>query len=79
LTHLLLKLENPDFRRIKCLEYIINFAAKVFLFKTGVDAFKKEFEIKKRLCKLEIVRKLWRKKELFEKFYNTVSFIRRTP
>jgi hypothetical protein len=77
LIYLLLKLENPDFKRIRCFRYIINLAAKAFLFKKDADAFKEKFEIKKKLLKLEAVRELWRKKELFENFYNTVNFIRK--
>jgi hypothetical protein len=31
-VYLLLKLEDSDFRRVKCLRYIINLVAKAFLF-----------------------------------------------
>jgi hypothetical protein len=47
LVYLLLKLEDPDFGYMRCLDYIINLAAKVFLFKKDVDAFKEESEFKK--------------------------------
>jgi hypothetical protein len=58
LTYLLLKLEDPDFRRIRYLSHIINLAAKVFLFGKDADAFKKESETKKKLLKLKAVKKL---------------------
>jgi ribosome biogenesis protein Nip4 len=33
-------IKDPDSRRIRCLEYIINLAAKAFLFGRNADAFK---------------------------------------
>jgi hypothetical protein len=42
LTYLRFNLKDPDFRYIKCLKYIINLAAKAFLFKKNADAFKEE-------------------------------------
>jgi hypothetical protein len=62
LAHLLPKLEDPDSRRVRCLGHIINLAAKAFLFGKDADAFEEESETKKKLCKLEAVRELWRKK-----------------
>ena len=75
LAYLLLKLDNPDSRHIRCLEYIINLAAKAFLFRKDADAFKEESETKKKLFKLEAVRELWWKKGPLRKFYNTINFI----
>ena len=42
LTHLYPDLKDPDSRRVRCLRYIINFAAKAFLFGINADAFKKK-------------------------------------
>jgi hypothetical protein len=79
LAYLLLKLEDPDSRRVRCLDHIINLAAKAFLFGNDADAFEEESETKKKLLKLKAVRELWRKKGPLRKFYNTVNFIRKTP
>ena len=79
LAELYSTLRNPNFRRIRYLGYIINLVIKVFLFGKDADAFEEDSKTKKKLLKLEAVRDLWRKKGLLGKFYNTVSFIRRTP
>jgi hypothetical protein len=79
LAYLRPNLKDPDSRRVRCLGHIINLAAKAFLFKKDADAFKEEFQVKKQLSKLEAVRELWRKKGPLGKFYNTVTFIRKTP
>ena len=47
LAHLLPELKNPDSRRIRCLSYIINLAAKAFLFGKDADAFEEESQTKK--------------------------------
>jgi hypothetical protein len=39
LTYFLLKLEDPDSRRVRYFSYIINLAAKAFLFGKDADAF----------------------------------------
>jgi hypothetical protein len=57
-AYLLLRLEDPDFRRIRCLGYIINLAAKEFFFEKDADAFKEKSETKKKLLKLKTVREL---------------------
>jgi hypothetical protein len=79
LAYLRSDLEDPDFRRVRCLGYIINLTAKVFLFGKDVDAFEEDSRTKKELSKFEAVRELWRKKGLVGKFHNTVCFIRKTP
>jgi hypothetical protein len=79
LAHLLPNLKDPDSRRVKCLGHIINLAAKAFLFGKDADAFEEKSKMKKRQLKAEAVRELWRKKGPVGKFYNTVSFIRKTP
>jgi hypothetical protein len=79
LTSLRPDIKDPDSRRIRCLRYIINLAVKAFLFGKDAEAFEEESQTKKALSKLEAVRELWRKKGPIEKFYNTVSFIRKTP
>jgi hypothetical protein len=35
-------IEDPDSRRLRCLGYIINLAAKAFLFRKDADTFKEE-------------------------------------
>jgi hypothetical protein len=42
LAYLLPDLKDSNFRRIRYLGHIINFTAKVFLFRKDADAFKKE-------------------------------------
>ena len=79
LAYLRPKLKYPDSRRVRCLEYIINLTAKAFLFGKDADAFEEESQTKKQLLKLEAVRDLWRKREPLGKFYNTITFIRKTP
>jgi hypothetical protein len=64
---------------VRCIGYIINLAAKAYLFGKDVDAFEEESQTKKQLSKLEAVRELWRKKGPVGKFHNTVSFIRKIP
>jgi hypothetical protein len=79
LSQLRLDIKDSDLRRVRCLGYIISLAAKAFLFGKDVDAFEEESYTKKKLSKLEAVRELWRKKGPLGKFYNTVTFIRKTP
>jgi polyhydroxyalkanoate synthesis regulator protein len=56
LTYLLLKLEDPDSKRVRYLSYIINLAVKAFLFGKNADAFEEKSETKKKLFKLKAVR-----------------------
>jgi hypothetical protein len=42
LAHLLPDFKDLDFRRVRCLGYIINLAIKVFLFRKYADAFEEE-------------------------------------
>jgi hypothetical protein len=79
LTYLRPNIKDPNSRRIRCFNYIINLTAKAFLFSKDADAFKEESYTKKKLSKLKAVRELWRKKGPLRKFYNIVSFIRKTP
>jgi hypothetical protein len=79
LTNLRPDIKDPDSRRMRCLGYIINLAAKAFLFGKDADTFEEESCTKKQLSKLEAVRKLWRKKGPLRKFCNTVCFIRKAP
>jgi hypothetical protein len=58
LAHLCPDLKNSNSRRVRYLGYIINLAAKAFLFKKDADAFKEESKTKKKLSKLEAVREL---------------------
>jgi hypothetical protein len=51
-------LEDPDFKRVRCLSYIINFIAKAFLFNKEVDTFKEDSRTKKELSKFEAIREL---------------------
>ena len=40
-------LKDPDYRRVRYLGYIINLAAKAFLFRKDADVFKEESQSKK--------------------------------
>src|SRR5438105_320061 len=42
-------LRDPNFRRVRCLEYIINLAAKAFLFGNNTDSFEEDSKTKKKL------------------------------
>jgi hypothetical protein len=77
LIYLLLKLEDFNFRRIKCLKHIINLAAKAFLFEKDADVFKKESKTKKKLLKLKIMRELYRKKDHLKSFITLLISLER--
>jgi hypothetical protein len=55
LAYLRLDLEDPDFRRVRYLGYIIYLTAKVFFFSKDADAFKEDSRTKKELSKFEAV------------------------
>jgi hypothetical protein len=42
-------IKDSDFRRVRCLSYIINLTAKVFFFGKNADAFEEESQTKKSL------------------------------
>jgi hypothetical protein len=42
IAHLYFNEKNLNFKRVKCLGYIINLAAKAFLFKKDADVFKEK-------------------------------------
>jgi hypothetical protein len=68
--------------RLRCYGYVINLAAKAFLFGDDPDAFELEIENLEKL-KLEIRHKRellaqWRKKGPVGKLHNIVIWIRRT-
>jgi hypothetical protein len=47
LVELYLDFKDFDFKRIKCLKYIINLAVKAFLFEKDANTFKKDSLTKK--------------------------------
>jgi len=55
LTQLYSNLKDPDFKKIRYLEYIINLAAKAFLFRKEADIFKEKSQSKKQLNKLKTI------------------------
>ena len=70
------KLES---RRVRCLGYILNLAAKAFLFGKDADAFEEDTNCKRNNTHIEKLRELWRKKGPIGKFHNLVLYIRITP
>jgi hypothetical protein len=42
LAYLYLDLKDPNFKRVRCLNYIINLAARAFLFKKDAKAFEEK-------------------------------------
>jgi hypothetical protein len=77
ITYLYFNEKDLNFKRIRYLDYIINLAVKAFFFKKRRRRIRREILNKKKRVRFKAVRELWRKKELVEKFYNTVSFIRK--
>jgi hypothetical protein len=73
-----LDIKNPDTRRVRYLDHIINLAAKAFLFGEDVDAFELITNARER-GHLKVLRESWRKKGPISKFYNTIKYIRITP
>ena len=69
-------IKNPDSRRVRCLDHIINLSAKTFLFEKDSDAFKLTINNIRKLSKLEILRASWRKLKPVDKFHNTIKFIK---
>jgi hypothetical protein len=74
-----LDIKNSKTRRVRCLNHIINLAAKAFLFNKDIDAFKLTINNARERSHLKVLRKSWRKKEPIGKFYNTIKYIRITP
>jgi hypothetical protein len=72
-------IKDPDSRRVRCLGYIINLAAKAFLFGKNADAFKDSIDAACKNGYLEALREKWRKQGPVRKLYNTVKFIRCIP
>jgi hypothetical protein len=58
LAYLYSDLKDPDSRRVRCLNHIINLAAKAFLFEKNAKAFEEESQTKKQLSKFKTVREL---------------------
>jgi hypothetical protein len=61
---------------VRCLKYIINLAAKAFLFSKNADVFKDNIDAARKNGYLEALREKWRKQGHIGKLYNTVKFIR---
>ena len=79
LQRLRLNIFYPKRRRIRYLNYIINFAAKAFLFNYNKESFKDveiNYSIPMITLKVEIV--FWRAKGPLEKLYNLIIYIRKT-
>jgi hypothetical protein len=51
-----LDIKNPKTRRVRCLDHIINLAAKAFLFDKDVDAFKLTTNNARERSHLEVLR-----------------------
>jgi hypothetical protein len=64
---------------VKYLDYIINLAAKAFLFNEDIDAFKLTINNARERGYLKVLRESWRKKGPISKFYNIIKYIRITP
>jgi hypothetical protein len=73
------EIKDPNSRRVRCLGYIINLAAKAFLFGKNADAFEDTTDLARNKGHLEVLREEWRKQGPLGKFHNTVKFIRMTP
>jgi hypothetical protein len=75
-----LKLKNLIARRLKCLKYIINLAAKAFLFNKEEGGF--DFKISKlkiiKFAERQALKLLvfWRKKGFIGKLHNLINWIR---
>jgi hypothetical protein len=81
---LILKYLRPDItylreRRVRYLDYIINLAAKAFLFGGNKDSFK-DIHINSAVpvIALEAEMAFWRTKGSLEKLYNLIIYIRKT-
>jgi hypothetical protein len=74
-----LNIKDLDSRRVRCLGYIVNLAAKAFLFGEDPDAFKLTTNNARQLGHLEVLRDTWRKRGPVGKFHNTIKYIRITP
>ena len=72
-------IKEPNSKRVRCLEHILNLAAKAFLFGKDADAFKKNTNSKYNNTYIKKLRELWRKKEPIRKFHNLIIYIRVTP
>jgi hypothetical protein len=64
---------------VRYLGYIINLAAKAFLFGEDIDAFELTTNNARERGHLEVLRESWRKKGPISKFHNTIKYIRITP
>jgi hypothetical protein len=51
-----LDIKDPNSRRVRCLGYIINLAAKAFLFGKNADAFKNSIDAARKNGYLEALR-----------------------
>jgi hypothetical protein len=74
-----LNIKDLNSRRVRCLGYIINLAAKAFLFSKNTDAFKDSIDTTRKNSHLKALRAEWRKQGPVGKLYNIVKFIRCTP
>jgi hypothetical protein len=61
-------------RRVRCLDHILNLAAKAFLFKKNADAFEENTNQKRSNAYIEKLRELWRKKGPIGKFHNMYDY-----
>jgi hypothetical protein len=50
--------KDSNFKRVKCLGYIINLAVKAFLFEKDADAFEEKSQTKEKRIKFQAVREL---------------------
>ena len=69
-------IQDPDARRTRCLNHIINLVAKALLFGKDTQTF--DFIDHIPHTHLDILLREWRKKGTVGKFHNTMLFIRRT-
>jgi len=65
-------------RRLRCLRYVINLAAKAFLYRIDIDIFEKELGNTKEVLDLNKKLNIWYKRGPIGKFYNVIVFIYRT-
>lgn len=72
-------IKKPNDKRVRYLEYILNLAAKAFLFSKDANVFKEDTNCKRNNTYIKKLQELWRKKGPVRKFYNLVLHIRITP
>jgi hypothetical protein len=67
-------------RRVRCLDHIINLAAKAFLFGGDQECFEDiEISYSQPITTLEAEIAFWRNKGVLGKLHNLIVFIRKTP